>query len=55
MTYRYYIMKNKLNDSKESFREYCEKYHTTWNCMGEGMKNQFVDMNYKFRFCIQWN
>ena len=54
MTYKYYMMKNKLKDSKESFREYCEKYHSTWNHMNPGMKNQFVEVNYKFRYAIQW-
>ena len=54
MTYKYYMMKNKLNDSKETFREYCENYHSTWNYMNPGMKKQFVEVNYKFRFAIQW-
>ena len=54
MTYKYYMMKNKLNDSKETFTEYCEKYHSTWNSMKPGMQKQFVEVNYKFRFAIQW-
>ena len=54
MTYKYYMMKNKLNDSKETFREYCEKYHTTWDSMNPGMRKQFVEINYKLRFAIQW-
>ena len=54
MTYKYYMMKNKLNDSKETFREYCERYHSTWDSMNPGMQKQFVEVNYKFRFAIQW-
>ena len=54
MTYKYYIMKNKLNDCKETFREYCEKYHSTWDSMNLGMQEQFVESNYKLRFAIQW-
>ena len=54
MTYKYYMMKNKLNDSKETFREYCEKYHSTWNSMNPGMQKQFVESNFKLRFAIQW-
>ena len=54
MTYKYYMMKNKLNDSKETFTEYCEKYHSTWNSMNPGMQKQFVEVNYKFRFAIHW-
>lgn len=55
MTYRHYILKNKLTDSKESYREYCEKFHSTWNCMKPGMQEQFIEVNFKFRFAIQWN
>ena len=54
MTYKYYMMKNKLNDSKETFSEYCEKYHSTWDSMNHGMQEQFVESNYKLRFAIQW-
>ena len=54
MKYKYYMMKNKLNDSKETFREYCENYHSTWDSMNPGMQEQFVEVNYKFRFAIQW-
>ena len=54
MTYKYYMMKNKLNDSKETFREYCENYHSTWDSMNPDMQKQFVEVNYKFRFAIQW-
>ena len=54
MTYKYYMMKNKMNDSKETFREYCENYHSTWDSMNPGMQEQFVEVNYKFRCAIQW-
>ena len=54
MSYKYYTMKNKLNDSKETFREYCEKYHSTWDSMNPGMQEQFVEINYKLRFAINW-
>ena len=54
MKYKYYMIKNKLNDSKEAFREYCEKYHSTWDSMNPGMQEQFVESNYKLRFAIQW-
>ena len=54
MTYKYYMMKNKLNDGKETFREYCERYHSTWDSMNPGMQEQFVESNYKLRFTIQW-
>ena len=54
MTYRYYIRQNKLQDSKEAYREYCEKYHSTWGYMKPGMQKQFVEVNYKYRFAVQW-
>ena len=54
MKYKYYMMKNKLNDSKETFREYCENYHSTWDFMNPAMQEQFIESNYKFRFAIQW-
>lgn len=53
MTYTYYIRKNKLKDSKETYRSYCDKYLSdleSWKCMKEGMKQQYIDVNYKFRF-----
>lgn len=54
MTYKYFLLMNKLNDSKEIYREYCEKYHSTWDSMNPGMQDQFVSVNYHFRFAIQW-
>lgn len=51
MTYKHYIMKNKKPDSKESYREYCEQYMPeSWRCSPEGMKQQYIDVNYKLRY-----
>lgn len=50
MTYKYYIFKNHLPDSVESYRSYCERYISFWSAMGDGMKEQFIATNYKFRF-----
>ena len=54
MTYRHYIMVTKMNDSKEAYTAYCEKYHSTWGHMNKGMQDQFIASNYKLRFAIQW-
>lgn len=50
MTYIYYIRKNNMKDSKEAYRKWCEQYHSTWDSMGEGMKNQYITVTYKYRF-----
>lgn len=55
MTYKYFILKNRLNDSKESYEQYLSIYHSGWSHMKESWKKQFVQVNFKFRFAIQWN
>lgn len=50
MTYRYFIRKNNMPDTEDSFRKYCEQYHSQWDHMNEGMRDQYIAVNYKFRF-----
>lgn len=51
--YKYYVWKNQKPDTKETYREYCEQVMPmSWQNSPEGMKQQFVDVNFKFRYII---
>lgn len=50
ITYKHFLMQNKLPDSRDTYWKYLEQYHTQWNKMPEGMKQQTIDVTYKYRF-----
>lgn len=54
MTYKHYIIKNKLTDSPQAWREYNEKYHKLFKAMPEKMKKQQLNATYILRFTIQF-
>lgn len=53
MTYKYFILKNKLPDSIDSYTKYQEQHGELYKTLNPGMKKQFIQMNYKSRFLIQ--
>lgn len=55
MTYRHYIMKNRIKDSKEAYADYQSKYNTQWVAMSEPLREQHISVTYKYRFAIQYN
>lgn len=50
MTYQYFIRKNSLPDSKESYREFLKNNLMLWHIMNHDQQDQFVDIDYKNRF-----
>lgn len=50
MTYKHYILVNNLKDTEDTYRKYLAQYHTHWATMPEGMKDQFISVNFKYRF-----
>lgn len=50
MTYKLYIITHHLPDSKDSYRRYNEEHNIFWDAMGPGMRQQFVDVTYIYRF-----
>lgn len=54
MTYKYYIIKNRLADNMESYTAYCNKYMTLLKGMNEKMKTQIIEANYRMRFVAQF-
>ena len=53
MTYRNYILANRINDSAEAWKTYNEKYNSAFGHMSERMKEQHLNVTYKYRFAIQ--
>ena len=54
MTYKYYILKNRIADSIEAYTEYNERYNSVYRVMSETMKAQYIDQTYRYRFAIQF-
>lgn len=54
MTYRHYILKNGLKDSKKTYREYLEKHMPLMQYMSEKMKEQQVEKTFVYRFAVQF-
>lgn len=50
MTYQYFIRKNHLSDSKESYRSFLKSNLIFWDVMSPAQQNQFVNIDYKNRF-----
>ena len=50
MSYAYYIRKNGLADSEESYYSFLLHYNIHFPAMTEQIRKQFVDACYKFRF-----
>lgn len=50
MTYQYFIRKNNLTDSKESYRSFLKENLMFWAVMSPVQQDQFVSIDYKNRF-----
>lgn len=50
MTYQYYIRKNNLVDSKESYRNFLKDNLMFWDIMSPVQQDQFVSIDYRNRF-----
>lgn len=54
MTYKHYIMTNRIKDSKDAYKNYLESESNIFRAMSDTMKAQHVNVTYKFRFAIQF-
>lgn len=52
MTYKYFLLNNKLTDSIDSYTKYQEQHGELYKVLNPSMKKQFIQINYKFRFAI---
>lgn len=50
MTYTYFIRKNHLPDSKESYRNFLKNNLMFWDIMSPVQQDQFVSIDYRNRF-----
>ena len=51
MTYKEYILRRKLPDCVDSYRNFLEENNSIYSSMPEKMKLQTVSATYLYRFC----